>query len=657
MRVILSHEAKQVAVERAAQTLVGRDQDDCPFADFPYGKQGVLEVDRTRGRLALDPVEQPHERPHLDGRLLGLAHLRGRDHLHGPGDLRRAADRSDAPTKLTSARHGSRPDLLELVGGGLQLRRQRFAECLLLRDLSEQIGLGRRQVLGQPGLVVLQAVHGDQVHVPVLNDPEQGHLDVDRNRAVLGLVEQLDDALPAIDLCLRRRVQLGAELRERRQLPKLREIALETASDLLHGFELRRGTDARYRNADRDRGTCALIEQVGFQEDLPVGDRDDVGGDVCRYVAGLRFDDGQGRERTVAVLLPDAGGAFQQPAVEVEHVSRIRFATGRPLQHEGYLAVRHGVLGQVVVDDERVHGVVHEPFADGCPRKRRQILARGGMGGGRGDDDGVGHRSRFLEDGDEARDRRLLLADGDVDAVEGTIVLVARGFRGAIQARLADDRIDADRRLAGRAVADDQLALTPTYRDHRVDCHDAGLDGLADRTAPHDARSDLLDRIGDVARDRSLAVQRLPEHVHDPAQQPLADRHLEQLAGRAYLVALFELGIVAENDDADVGLVETQRESGDAVAEVEHLVEHDIGQTLDTGDAVADLTNDPDILSDGDDPRVGNARFDLLHQAAHWFTSTHPAPGSKARLERGQAAFDAAVVDIAADLEAHPRDQ
>src|SRR5205809_4376784 len=343
--------------------------------------------------------------------------------------------------------------------------------------------------------------------------------------------------------------------------------------------------------------------------------------------------------------------------MEVEDVARIRLATGRSLQHPRHLTVRHCVLGQIVVDDEGVHAVVHEPFAHGRPGKGRQILARGGIGGGRRDDDGVGHRPSFLEDGDEPGDRRLLLADGDVDAVEGTIVLVARGFRRAVQAGLADDRIDADRRLAGRAVADDQFALAPTYRNHRVDCHDAGLDRLADRTATHDPWSDLRDRIGDFARDRSLAVQRLTERVHDPAEQPLTDRHLEQLTGRANLAALFELGIVAENDDADVGLLETERQPRDAVAEIEHRAEHDIAQTLDTGDTVADLPNDPYILPGRDGLRVADARFDFLHQGAHRFTSTHPAPGSKACLERGQSALDAAVVHIATDLEAHARDQ
>jgi len=45
----------------------------------------------------------------------------------------------------------------------------------------------------------------------------------------------------------------------------------------------------------------ALVEEIGFEEDLTVGDRNDVGRDVGRDVAGERLDDGQRGERALAV--------------------------------------------------------------------------------------------------------------------------------------------------------------------------------------------------------------------------------------------------------------------------------------------------------------------------------------------------------------------
>jgi hypothetical protein len=56
------------------------------------------------------------------------------------------------------------------------------------------------------------------------------------------------------------------------------------------------------------------------------------------------------------------------------------------------------------------------------------------------------------------------------------------------------------------------------------------------------------------------------------------------------------LGVIAENDRADFGLFEVQRQAGDAVAEVQHLVEHRVGQAFDLGHAVADFADDADVL-------------------------------------------------------------
>ena len=56
------------------------------------------------------------------------------------------------------------------------------------------------------------------------------------------------------------------------------------------------------------------------------------------------------------------------------------------------------------------------------------------------------------------------------------------------------------------------------------------------------------------------------------------------------------LGVIAENDGADLGFLQVQRQAGDAVAEVQHLVEHRVGQAFDLGHAVADFADDADVL-------------------------------------------------------------
>ncbi len=282
--------------------------------------------------------------------------------------------------------------------------------------------------------------------------------------------------------------------------------------------------------------------------------------------------------------------------MQVKHVTGIRLATGGALQHQRHLAVGHGLLGEIVVNDQRVHAVVHEPFAHRRAGERRKILVGGRIRGGRHHDDCVFERAGFFEHANHVGDVRLLLADGDVNRVERAVILVAGRFGRLVQPGLRDDGVDADGRLAGRAVANDQLALAAADRDHRVDGHDAGLHGLADGFPLHDAGRDFFHRVLRAGRDRPLAIDRLAERVDDAAEQPLAHGHGQQLAGGPDLLTFLDAGVLAEDDRADLGFFEVQREADDAVAEVEHLVEHRVGQPFDLGHTVADFAHDADVL-------------------------------------------------------------
>src|SRR5262249_23545656 len=114
------------------------------------------------------------------------------------------------------------------------------------------------------------------------------------------LLEELDDAGAAVERLLRLGVEVRAELRERREFAELREFALQLAADLLGGLDLRGGTDARDGEADRHGGADALVEEVGLEEDLAVGDGDDVRRDVRRDVAREGLDDRERGERALA---------------------------------------------------------------------------------------------------------------------------------------------------------------------------------------------------------------------------------------------------------------------------------------------------------------------------------------------------------------------
>ena len=188
-------------------------------------------------------------------------------------------------------------------------------------------------------------------------------------------------------------------------------------------------------------------------------------------------------------LVGQLRAALEQTRVQVEHVTGEGLATRRAAQQQRDRAVGVGLLGQIVEHDQDVLAVVHPLLADGRTGVRRKPLEPGGIGRGRRHDGGVLHRAALFESALDAGDRRALLADRDVDAAD-----LLLGIAGLPVLPLVEDRVDADRGLAGLAVADDQLTLPAADRGLRVDGLDAGLQRLFDTLTLHHRRCLQLQR-------------------------------------------------------------------------------------------------------------------------------------------------------------------
>ena len=333
-------------------------------------------------------------------------------------------------------------------------------------------------------------------------------------------------------------------------------------------------------------GPHAREEETRLEEDLTVGDRDDVRRDVRRDVAGLRLDDRKRRERAGAEIVRELAGALEQPRVEIEDVAGERLAARRPAQKQRELAVRVRVLREVVVDAERVLAVVEEVLAHRAAGERCHPLDRRGLLGGRRHDDRVLHRARVAQALDDLGDRRPLLADRDVDTDD-------------VSPALVQDRVDRDRGLARGAVADDELALATADRRHRVDRLEAGLQRLLHGLPLDDARSLELEWAALGRLDRTEPVERVAERVDDPAEQAGSDRDAHDLAGAAHRLALLHVLPLAEERGADVVLLEVERDAGHAVLELEPLERDAVLEAVDAGDAVPDLEDAADLREVG----------------------------------------------------------
>ena len=153
---------------------------------------------------------------------------------------------------------------------------------------------------------------------------------------------------------------------------------------------------------------------------------------------------------------------------------------------------------------------------------------------------------------------------------------------------LIDDRIDADRRLAGGAIADDQLALAASDREQGVDHQNARLHRFGHEIALDDRGRRALDRHLRFGLYRFVTVERPAERIDDAAEQSRPDRDPHDLSGPGHARARLDGLAVIEQHRADRVGIEGQRETHSPPIKAQQLVETGVRQTGDEGDPVAD---------------------------------------------------------------------
>ena len=148
--------------------------------------------------------------------------------------------------------------------------------------------------------------------------------------------------------------------------------------------------------------------------------------------------------------------------MEIEYISRVSFSPCRTPQEQRNLPVSPGVLGKIIIDYQNITPLLHEYFTHGATCVGGQILQCSGLGGIGCNHDSMLHSAIFLQCPHYLRHLGGLLPDCDIDANKVATLLVY-------------DSIQGDNRLSCRAVADDQLSLSPPDGNDAINRLDAGL--------------------------------------------------------------------------------------------------------------------------------------------------------------------------------------
>ena len=208
----------------------------------------------------------------------------------------------------------------------------------------------------------------DLVEVATDTSVENTSLLLNGHGHVLLLLKELGELLTSVEELLGGGIEIRAELSEGGDLTVLSELELHGARHLLHGLDLGGGTDTRHREADVNGGADTLMEKIVLEEDLTISDRDNVSGDIGGEITSLGLDDGEGSEGAGTVGLVHLGRTLEETRMEIENITRVSLSAWGSSEEEGHLSVRDGLLGEIVIDDERVLAVVTEVLANGASR-------------------------------------------------------------------------------------------------------------------------------------------------------------------------------------------------------------------------------------------------------------------------------------------------
>lgn len=113
-------------------------------------------------------------------------------------------------------------------------------------------------------------------HETVDTGVDDGHLELSGHGLVLALLEELSETGTTGQQEAGGGVEIRTKLSEGGDFTVLREVELEGTGELLHDLGLRGRADTGHGETDVDGGTDTTEEELSLQEDLPIGDGNDL---------------------------------------------------------------------------------------------------------------------------------------------------------------------------------------------------------------------------------------------------------------------------------------------------------------------------------------------------------------------------------------------
>jgi len=162
------------------------------------------------------------------------------------------------------------------------------------------------------------------------------------------------------------------------------------------------------------------------------------------------------------------------------------------------------MLGEIIIDDQRMLAAITVIFAHGTTGIRRQILQGWGVRGSSCNHRRISHRSKIFQALNHLGNSWIFLADGHINTDHAGIFLV-------------QDSINDDSCFACLSVAYDQFSLTATNWNHRIYSFDSSLKRFPNRHSFHHSWSQPLHQHAYISFNWPLIIKWLAQRVNNPA--------------------------------------------------------------------------------------------------------------------------------------------
>ena len=479
----------------------------------------------------------------------------------------------------------------ELFNNGLDVSISLLGDLTLSSDGLENVGVLGTEVVKISVLELANVGRVDGIEISSDTGVEDAHLLLRGHRNVLVLLDEFSELLTSLKELLGGGIKIGTELGEGSDLSVLSQIELHGTGHLLHSLNLGSGSDTGYGKTDVNGRADTLVEQNGLQEDLTIGNGDNIGGDIGGKITSLSLNDGESSQRSSTVGLVHLGRSFQEAGMQVKDITGVSLTTWGSSKEEGHLSVSDGLLGEIIIDDKSVLAIISEVLTNSAAGVRGQELKRSRVGGSSGNDARVVHSFFGLEDSNDVGDGGSLLTDGSIDAVEFLIVIILIEVL-----LLVENGVNSDSGLTSLSITNDELTLSTANGHEGIDTLEASLHGLVHRLSGDDTGSLKLNTLSLLRFNWAKTINGVTKGIDDTAEHTLSNRDIDNRSGSLDDITLLDFSIITKDNDSDIVSLQVKGHTLDTRGELNHLSGLNLHETKHTSNTITNGNNSAEFF-------------------------------------------------------------